>query len=245
MKQPGIESHNRSNEKEQSFRMFNRIHKRYDFLNRFFSFGQDTVWRKRLRRWLNPGSGQLLLDLAAGTGDVAFSLLKHTEPGKITRAFGCDMAFNMLQTAKLKGVKKKMEPRVSFLQGDAGHLPFGDKKFNAVTMAFGIRNVPDPLHVLKEIRRVLDNEGKALILEFSLPKNRVIRWFHLFYLRFVIPVAGAIVSGDRRAYRYLNQTIETFPYGTEFCKLMESAGFRNVCFHPLTFGVATVYEGVK
>ncbi|MCP5053511.1 MAG: bifunctional demethylmenaquinone methyltransferase/2-methoxy-6-polyprenyl-1,4-benzoquinol methylase UbiE [bacterium] len=230
-------------DKAESFKIFDRIHKRYDLLNRIFSFGQDILWRNKLTRSIGKGENQQLLDLATGTGDVALTVLKRRSD--VTYACGCDMSGNMLKLGKVKAAKRKMKRRISFLQGDAGNIPFGDHRFNAVTMAFGIRNVVDPSHVLKEIRRVLKENGTALILEFSLPSNKLIRWFHLFYLRRIIPNIGAIVSRDRHAYRYLNQTIETFPYGQSFCRLMEEAGLKQVRFTPLTFGVATIYQGVR
>jgi demethylmenaquinone methyltransferase/2-methoxy-6-polyprenyl-1,4-benzoquinol methylase len=238
--EPGISV---DSSKADSFRMFDRIHKRYDLLNRMFSFGQDILWRSKLAQRICKGENQQLLDLATGTGDVAFTVLKRRTGVQV--AHGCDMSHNMLQKAREKAVKKKLEQRTSFLQGDAGHIPFRNNIFNIVTMAFGIRNVVDPSQVLTEIRRVLKTEGKALILEFSLPENRVFRKLHLFYLRKIIPRVGAWISKDKHAYRYLNETIETFPYGQSFCCLMETAGFRDVRFTPLTFGVATLYQGMK
>lgn len=229
--------------KEESFRIFDRIHKRYDFLNRLFSLGQDIFWRRKLSRRLPGADGQKLLDLATGTGDVAFSILKHSR--RVAHAYGCDMAANMLTLARFKADKKQLVSRIAFLQADAGNIPFGPDVFDAATMAFGIRNVPDPLHVLTEIARVLKKGGRALILEFSLPRNRVIRKLHLVYLRTVIPRVGAWISGDKHAYRYLNTTIESFPYGDAFCRLMKDAGFREVAHRPLTFGVATIYQGEK
>ena len=230
-------------DKAESFRIFDRIHKRYDLLNRIFSFGQDVLWRRKVAKQIGEGSEQELLDLATGTGDVALTILKRRKD--IKYAHGYDMSGNMLKLGKLKAEKRGMADSISFLQGDAGCLPFGENRFNAATMAFGIRNVVDPVEVLKEIRRVLKPGGTALILEFSLPKSKLIRGFHLFYLRRVIPHIGAIVSKDKHAYRYLNQTIETFPYGKDFCELMEKAGFKDVGFTPVTFGVATIYRGVK
>lgn len=229
--------------KEESFRIFDRIHKRYDLLNRLFSFGRDISWRRRLSRRLPNRDGQKLLDLATGTGDVAFSILKHNPC--VNRAFGCDMAANMLMLARSKARKSQLGSRVAFLQGDAGNIPFSSDVFDTATMAFGIRNVPDPLHVLTEIIRVLKKDGRALILEFSLPRNPILRKLHLFYLRTFVPWLGAWVSGDKHAYRYLNTTIESFPYGEIFCRLMKDAGFREVAHSPLTFGVATIYQGEK
>ena len=230
-------------EKADSYKIFNRIHKRYDFLNRVFSFGQDIFWRYKVSQRIDKTDNQLLLDLASGTGDVAFSLLKHAP--QISHAYGLDMAQNMLDTAAKKASRKKLIPKISFLKGDASSLPIPDESMNITTMAFGIRNVPDPLMVLNEMKRVLKPSGKTLILEFSLPQNPILKILHLFYLRFIIPPIGALISQDRFAYRYLNLTIESFPYGKAFCELMKEAGFKKVVYTPLTFGVVTLYQGEK
>ncbi|NIM15057.1 MAG: bifunctional demethylmenaquinone methyltransferase/2-methoxy-6-polyprenyl-1,4-benzoquinol methylase UbiE [Candidatus Aminicenantes bacterium] len=223
--------------------MFDRIHRRYDLLNHLFSFGQDIIWRYKLSQGIEKKDNQQLLDLATGTGDVAFSLLKHSP--RIKHAHACDMAQKMLQLARKKAIKKKLSPKVSLLQGDAINIPYVNDIFDVVTMAFGIRNVTNPSLVLTEIFRVLKTGGKAFILEFSLPANKILRKLHLFYLRHIIPRVGAVISRDKHAYRYLNKTIETFPYGQSFCQLMQTAGFRNVRFKPLTFGVVTIYQGEK
>jgi demethylmenaquinone methyltransferase/2-methoxy-6-polyprenyl-1,4-benzoquinol methylase len=230
-------------ERETSFRIFDGIHKRYDLLNRLFSFGRDIYWRRRMAKAVEKNENQHLLDLAAGTGDVAFSLLKHCP--QISHAYGCDMARKMLESAQKKAHKKKQDKKISFIMGDAGNIPFKNNTFNVATIAFGIRNVTDPPQVLEEMKRVLKQGGKALILEFSLPASKIMRKLHLFYLRHIIPGVGALISRDKDAYRYLNKTIETFPYGESFCKWMREAGFGDVSFTPLTFGVATLYQGEK
>ncbi|MCP4148599.1 MAG: bifunctional demethylmenaquinone methyltransferase/2-methoxy-6-polyprenyl-1,4-benzoquinol methylase UbiE [bacterium] len=230
-------------EKEKSFRIFDSIYKRYDLLNHLFSLGLDNLWRYKMAKTATQKENQRLLDLAAGTGDVTFSLLKHNP--QISHAHGLDMSRNMLLLAQKKSAKKNLLEKTSFLVADAGSIPFGSNCFDMVTMAFGIRNVPEPLQVLREIREVLEKEGKIVLLEFSLPKNKLIKKIHLLYLRYVIPKIGALISKDRDAYSYLNKTIETFPYGEEFCRLMRKAGFQKVRFTPLTFGVATLYQGEK
>lgn len=230
-------------QKADSFQMFDRIYKRYDLLNHLLSLGQDMVWRHKTARKIAVTANQELLDLATGTGDVAFAILSRRQ--EIRHAYGCDMAVKMLEMARKKALQKKMAHRVTFIQGDAGAIPFESERFHTVTMAFGIRNVVDPVVVLKEIHRVLKPGGQTLILEFSMPTHPFIRCLHLFYLRNIIPLIGAILSKDKRAYRYLNETIETFPYGLSFCDLMKQAGFGNVTFAPLTFGVATLYQGEK
>ena len=234
---------NISSGKEKSPRMFDRIHKQYDALNRLFSFGLDVTWRYSLSRHIEKKDDQQLLDLASGTGDAALSLLKNSP--YIKYAVGCDMAGKMLEAAQNKAIKKKLAEKVSFLQGDAANIPFANNIFDVVTMVFGIRNMADPAHVLSEILRVLKKGGKTLILEFSLPTNPILRNIHLFYLRHIIPWVGGAISRDKHAYRYLDKTIETFPYGESFCRIMERAGFRDVQFKTLTFGVVTLYQGEK
>lgn len=229
-------------ERESSFQIFDTIHKRYDLLNHLLSLGLDFGWRKRMAKRVPKGNRKHLLDLATGTGDVAFSLLKHAP---VSHAYGCDMAQNMLTRAEQKASKKKVTDLTTFLRGDAAETPFKDGFFDVVTMAFGIRNTPEPPKVLEEMKRVLKPGGKTLILEFSLPTNKLMKKLHLLYLRHFIPRIGTLISGDKDAYRYLNKTIETFPYGESFGGMMRDAGFKNVSFTPLTFGVVTLYDGEK
>ncbi len=229
--------------KDQSYRIFNSIYRRYDFLNRLFSMGLDVYWRYKMAAAIKDKQNPNLLDLATGTGDVAFSLLRNHKT--ITHACGLDMSHNMLQLARQKAIKKKLNHRAAFLEADAANIPVDDQSFDVATMSFGIRNVPQPPEVMKEIKRILKPNGKALILEFSLPTNRLIKTLHLFYLRHIIPKIGALISKDKLAYAYLNKTIETFPYGDNFCQWMREAGFQNVTFTPLTMGIVTLYQGEK
>ena len=151
----------------------------------------------------------------------------------------------MLAIGRKKVLSKKLDDRISLIVGDAQSIPIESDSVAAVTISFGIRNVPDVDKCLQEMKRIIDSEGKAMVLEFSLPKNAIIRFGHLFYLRWVLPLVGGIVSGDFKAYRYLNTTIEDFPYGDAFCDKMLKAGFGNVKATPLSFGIATLYEGTK
>lgn len=228
--------------KHESWRMFNRIAHRYDLLNRLLSCGQDIRWRNRLATMVPNQSVTEVLDLATGTGDLLLTLARSTEG---VRGFGLDMAADMLSIARQKIKKAQMEHRLALVRADGIALPFADQSFHLTTIAFGIRNIPDYETAVREMRRVLLPGGRALILEFSLPSNRLLRASYLLYFRHVLPRIGAIVSGDRFAYRYLNQTVETFPYGDEFAELMRGAGFSEVRQHSLTFGVATIYEGIR
>ena len=229
--------------KAESWKMFNRISRRYDFLNRFLSFGLDISWRKKLAFFLPQKSNLEILDLATGTGDVLIYLCRRAK--NIRAAYGIDMADKMLDVGHKKIKRNGLNDKITLKKGDANQIPFEEDSFDAVTIAFGIRNMTEPKHVLKEMGRVLKKGGRALILEFSIPRNTLIRAIHLFYLRKILPKVGAVISGDLKAYQYLNQTVEAFPYGEEFCQMMRDVGFRNVKANALTFGTAMIYEGTK
>lgn len=238
--------------KSESWKMFNEISVRYDFLNRVLSFGMDMRWRRRMADFFGNQPNQIILDLATGTADVPLILLE-TNP-KIDKAIGIDLAEKMLEQGRLKIAQKGLKQKIKLLEGDINHLPFSDNHFDCVTIAFGIRNVEKPQRVLAEMLRVLrgggralhrDGTGRALILEFSFSSARPIRRLQLFYLRNVVPIVGFLLSGHYRAYRYLNQTIEKFPYGKDFCRIMEEVGFKRVVAQPLFLGTATIYQGDK
>ena len=229
--------------RENVFRMFDRIASRYDLLNRLLSFRQDVIWRNKVVALLPQKENLSVLDLATGTGDLILTIAEKSPQFK--SGVGLDMAGEMLKYAVLKTDEKKLSNSISYVRGDAVTIPFANNTFDAVTISFGIRNVIDVSKSLKEMYRILDKNGKALILEFSLPHNKIVKTAYLFYFRHILPFIGGIISGDSYAYKYLNQTVETFPYGKEFCTLMEKAGFSIVSEHRLTFGIATIYEGVK
>lgn len=227
----------------EAWKMFDRVVHRYDLLNRLLSLRRDVAWRNKVAKYLPDRTEQRVLDLATGTGDILLSLFEKSD--RIQSAIGIDMAEKMLERSRKKIAARKLDDRVFFIRADAVQIPFSSRSFDAVTIAFGIRNVPNVPRALAEMRRVLKPGGKALILEFSLPPNRFLRRLYLFYLRKILPRLGAVISGDSYAYRYLNETIETFPYGGQFCDMMERVGFVNVEAVPLTFGTATIYQGSR
>ncbi len=229
--------------KSESWQMFNDISPRYDLLNHLLSFGLHTRWRRQLAKFLSTKADQKVLDLATGTADVLLSLFKNSD--RVRSGCGIDLADKMMDIGRKKIARQGLEPRITLHHGDAHQIPFNEHTFDAATIAFGIRNMDDPKQVLREMKRILNTGGRVIILEFSLPRNTFIRHIHLFYLRHVVPLIGALFSGHYQAYRYLNQTIETFPYGDDFCSLMIEAGFQNVETHPLLFGVASIYCGDK
>ncbi len=157
---PIIKSKTKPTDKKSSYRIFDSIYKRYDFLNHFFSLGQDVYWRYKLSQAVSKRTNQQILDLATGTGDVAFSLLNHCP--QISTAYGCDMSSNMLQAAQKKAAKKRLDQKISLVRGDAERIPFESNRFDIVSMAFGIRNVPDPPKVLSEMLRVLEKKREGI-----------------------------------------------------------------------------------
>jgi len=223
--------------------MFDRIAPRYDLLNRVLSMRRDVAWRRRLARHLPDAPGLRVLDLATGTGDVLLAL--HNSCPDMAFGLGVDVAGNMLALARDKIAGRGLDHGLAVMQCDALCLALPDGIFDAVTIAFGIRNVPGPEEALREIHRVLRPGGRVLVLEFSLPRNRPFRALYLAYFRHVLPHIGGLLSGDFEAYRYLNRTAERFPRGGAFCALLEGAGFGAVHAHPLTFGIATLYQGDK
>jgi demethylmenaquinone methyltransferase/2-methoxy-6-polyprenyl-1,4-benzoquinol methylase len=228
--------------REEVHRMFDRIAHRYDLLNRILSGGNDILWRRKVRQSLPDGDNLDILDLATGTADILVSLHRS---GRVGHGVGLDMSDQMLKLGKRKICRGNLEQKISLVRSDATSIPFASSSFDAVTISFGIRNVTDVDVCLKEMHRVLRPGGVALILEFSLPKSSIMRGLHMFYLRHFVPRIGTLLSGDNYAYSYLDKTIETFPYGAAFGQLMESAGFDKVSFLPLTFGVATLYRGIR
>lgn len=223
--------------RENVWKMFDQISPTYDRTNRVISFGMDKRWRKKLSSFLPPHKNLNILDLATGTGDQALALIQSG--ASIRSITGIDLSKEMLEIAKRK-IPKKME----FIHADAEKLPFRSLIYDAATFSFGIRNVKDPLISLKEIHRVLKPKGRCLILEFSLPP-KPIKFFFLFYLRFVLPVIAGLISKNYSAYRYLNQTIEHFPSGNDFCALMKQAGFGRIREVPMNLGSVTLYVGEK
>ena len=220
--------------------MFDRIAHRYDLLNRLLSFGQDQRWRARVASHLPDKKGLSILDIATGTGDQILALCKQAD---IASALGIDLSENMLEIGRAKIKRRNLDKAIRLQTGDAEAIPAEDAGFDALTISFGIRNVSDVARALLEMRRVLKKGGRAIILEFSLPGNRLMRALYLFYFRRVLPRIGGAISGDSDAYRYLNRTVESFPHGEAFCDLMRAAGFKDVAARPLTFGIATIYQG--
>ena len=222
------------------WKMFDRIAARYDLLNPLLSANRDKRWRRKLNDHLPPGDSLTALDLATGTGDQLLALYAG---GKVTRGIGLDLAEQMLAVGRDKITRRGLNDSLSLTVGDAQAIPYEDNSFDVTTISFGIRNMTDVPAALAEMLRVLKPGGRSLILEFSLPSNRLVRCLYLWYFRHVLPRLGSVISGDASAYRYLNKTVETFLYGEAFCQLMRDRGFVNVTAIPLTLGIATIYRG--
>ena len=227
---------------EQVRQMFDSIAPAYDFMNRAMTMGIDIWWRKLAVKRLKRLHPTRLLDVATGTGDFAIQLHRSLQPQHIT---GIDLSQGMLDEAKRKVKEKGLEKDISFEQGDCMALPMQDEAFDAVTVAFGVRNFEHLLQGYREMARVLKPGGMLCVLELSTPTNPIIRWFYDLYTLHIIPAIGTIKSGDKSAYRYLPQSIAAVPQGDDMLQLMREAGLRDATFKRLTLGVCTIYTAFK
>lgn len=230
-------------DKSTVWQMFDAISPSYDLVNRLLSLGIDKGWRKRCSEFVPQRGGLHLLDLATGTGDQIFAMMDRCS--NIKRAVGIDLSRDMLKVGRAKLAKKPYQHLVELIDGSALDLPVADGSIDVITMAFGIRNVTDVDQCLKECYRSLSDNGRLILLEFSLPENRFMRKLHLWYLRKIVPTVGGFFSKNREAYEYLNETIEDFPYGSAFAEKMRRAGFSHVSFFPQTFGISTIYVAYR
>lgn len=228
--------------KKESFLIFDDIAGTYDLLNRCLSLGIDVLWRRRMMKELPAGNQLVALDLATGTGDVALELAAQKN---VARVRGLDLSKGMIELGKVKIQNKGFSDKAVLDIGDGVTVPVDDASQDVVTLSFGIRNFPDPQTSLKNIYRVLRPNGRALIMEFGLPKNFFVRAFYLFYFRKLLPFVGNLISGHGDAYTYLNKTVEDFPYDQDFLNWMKEAGFKNTRAISLSFGIAFLYIGEK
>ena len=229
--------------RQDAWRMFDRIAHRYDLINRLLSLGQDLLWRSAVAKCIPKKEKQIIVDIATGTADQLISIFRRL--GKDHKAIGLDMSGEMLAIGRKKIIKQGLGRNAVLVHGDALKIPVSNCSVDAITITFGIRNLIDVEQGLREMHRILKPGGIVVILEFSLPENRLFRPVYLFYLRNILPAIGSFISGDNYAYRYLNKTVETFPYGEEFCKIMRSAGISQTNTIQLNFGIATIYKGWK
>jgi len=227
--------------KEKVQEMFNGIAPKYDMLNHLLSMGIDKSWRKKAMKIVGAGPKELVLDIACGTGDFSIEALKHG----VKRVIGADISENMLSVAREKAKKRGLIDRLDFQYGDSENLSFETDSFDAVTVAFGVRNFEHLELGLTEMCRVLKPGGKVVILEFSTPERFPMKHLYNFYFKHILPFVGGVISGDRKAYEYLPASVFAFPQGEVFLNIMRRAGYSNVSQRRLSFGIASLYIGEK
>lgn len=227
--------------KEQVAEMFNNISPKYDFLNRFLSLGIDILWRKKAIKILQKYQPKTIIDIATGTGDFAVEAMS-LKPKKI---IGIDISEGMLQIGQKKIDRKKLTEIISLEYGDSENLNFENNYFDAATAGFGVRNFQDLEKGLVEINRVLKPNGVAVILEFSQPEKFPIKQLYNFYFKNILPFIGKTVSKDTSAYTYLPESVGEFPYGEKFIEIMKNCNFKTVTQKRVSFGIATIYVGIK
>ncbi|WP_299895753.1 bifunctional demethylmenaquinone methyltransferase/2-methoxy-6-polyprenyl-1,4-benzoquinol methylase UbiE [uncultured Aquimarina sp.] len=227
--------------KEQVTEMFDTISGNYDGLNRVISFGIDVKWRKKVVKIVSKTKPKNILDVATGTGDLAINL---AETGA-TEIVGLDISAGMLDVGKDKIKTKKLDQIITMVKGDGESLPYEDNYFDAITVAFGVRNFEDLEQGLSEIYRVLKPKGIFVVLETSVPTKTPYKQGYKLYTSSILPLIGKIFSKDRSAYSYLSESAAAFPYGNAFNNILRKIGFIEVKDHPQTFGVATIYTATK
>ena len=233
---------NQASKKEQVAEMFNNISGTYDFLNHFLSLGIDRIWRRKAIAELKALRPQTILDVATGTGDFALEAITRLQPKQVV---GVDISAGMLEVARQKIAAKGLADIFSVQLGDSEGLPFEDNHFDAITVAFGVRNYENLEKGLADMLRVLKPGGKIVILEFSKPRTFPIAPLYHFYFRYLTPFFGRLFSKDKKAYTYLPESVAAFPDGGEFVNLMEKTGYQHTKYRFLTFGISAIYTGLK
>ena len=228
--------------KQQIAAMFDRIAFRYDFLNRFLSGGIDIYWRRRAIHRLTDLHPRQILDVATGTADMAIMMTRHLSPEKVT---GIDISSGMLDIGRQKIARHKLEDRIVLQEGDSENIDLPDNSFDAITVAFGVRNFENLEKGLKEMRRVLRPGGRLVILEFSQPRTPGVRQLYNFYLNLVAPRIGKAVSHSGEAYQYLNDSVKAFPEGMDLIRILNRCGYVNTRLKRLSLGICSIYTGEK
>ena len=241
--QESIKPYNEEEKKSvQVERMFDNIAPAYDQLNHTLSWGIDKSWRKKAIQWLKPFNPQRMMDVATGTGDFAIQACRVLNPKEL---IGTDISEGMMNVGRQKVKEAGLESRISFAKEDCTALSFPNNRFDAITVAFGVRNFEDLDKGLREMHRVLDSEGKLVILELSEPEWFPMKQLYALYSKVVIPTLGKLLSKDRSAYTYLPQSIKAFPQGEVMKEIILKAGFKEACFKRLTLGICTLYTATK
>ncbi len=234
-----------ASKKAQVAQMFDNISPRYDFLNHFLSLYIDVYWRKTaiktLRTLLPSPQEATILDVATGTGDFGLEALR-LKPKKV---IGVDISEGMLSYGREKIKKRGLEDKIELLSGDSENLPFEDNSFDAVIVAFGVRNFENLEKGLANILRVLKPDGALVVLEFSKPRNFPMKQLYNFYFKYILPVVGRLISKDKAAYQYLPDSVQAFPDGEKFTAILNKIGFQTTQCKKLTFGTCAIYQGKK
>ena len=220
--------------------MFDNIAPKYDLLNHVLSMKIDVLWRNTLVKWLNADQPKEVLDVATGTGDLAIAVQKGTG----AKIVGLDLSQQMLNVGIEKIKKIKLNDQIEMIKGDAENLPFESNKFDAVTVAFGVRNFENLDKGLEELKRVVKEDKSVYILEFSKVEG-VLAPFYMFYFKNILPQIGKLVSKDTRAYTYLPASVNAFPFGEKMKTILLNVGFKKVEYKKLSLGIATIYKATK
>ncbi len=228
--------------KRQVEQMFDGIAHKYDFLNRFLSLGIDIGWRKKAIDMLKSIRPKTILDVATGTADMGIMAKKRLNVDKV---YGIDISEGMLELGREKVKKANYQSSIELIKGDSETISFDDQSFDAVTVAFGVRNFENLESGLSEIRRVLRPGGKLVVLEFSKPTANLIKPFYGFYMNRLAPWIGKMFSKDKCAYQYLNDSVQKFPEGEQFVSILKNVGFKNTSRKPLSLGICSIYCGEK
>ena len=229
--------------KEQVEQMFDNIAPTYDKLNHIMSLNIDRVWRRRVMRIVRRAKAHKIMDVATGTGDLAIAMAKRVDR---TQILGVDLSEEMLAVARRKVEKQGLEERIMLEKGDAENLAMvTTESIDAATVAFGVRNFENIERGLSEIYRTLKPGGKLVVLEFSMPKNRLVRWVYSQYAHRLLPRIGGMISKDKQAYTYLPDSVEEFPAPERFAEMLRSVGFTRVKTRSQSFGIAYIYDATK
>ena len=228
--------------KRQVAEMFNSIAGRYDFLNRFLSAGIDKGWRRKTIKELKIIQPKLILDVATGTADVAISACKILNPEKV---IGIDISEGMLNLGRKKIEKLNLEKKIELVQGDSETINFNSSSFDAITVAFGVRNFENLEKGLTEMLRVLKPGGKISILECTIPRTFLLKQFVIFYMRTITPGFGKLFAKNKQAYKYLNNSVQAFPDREDFVSIMQKVGFKKTYYKQLSLGICCIYCGSK
>lgn len=220
--------------------MFDNIAPKYDLLNHVLSMKIDVLWRNTLVKWMNKDAPKLVLDVATGTGDLAIAVQKGTG----AEVVGLDLSQQMLNVGIDKIKKLNLDEKISMQKGDAENLPFEDNKFDAVSVAFGVRNFENLEKGLAELRRVVKENSSVYILEFSKVEG-FLAPFYMFYFKNILPQIGKLVSKDNRAYTYLPDSVNAFPFGEKMKQILLDTGYSKVEYKKISLGIATIYKATK